>query len=261
MSTLGALAIAAAACGGGDSNVADRVVATAPTTTTAPAAAPTATTAAPTATEAATATATPEARLDYQFDAPGTRAWLTDSGRVNVNFYSEIRNTGNVPIEVIRVDFEISNRSGATTDLGTLVVAYPQRIAPGASSAIGTTLRGVAASDEDEINSVQIVIEVVEASEASPLLVVSDIEIRGEDESGQPVVTGRLENQTSETFSDVRVAVILLDADGRWIGFVPAKIDRDAIGPGESATFVTDANLPPGISEELDSVLVFAFNE
>lgn len=260
VSALGALAIAASACGGGDDGTAAGTpAATAPAATAPVATAPAATTT-PAATEAA-ATATPEARLDYEFDDPGTRAWLTDSGRVNVNFYSEIRNTGDVPIEVVRVDYEISNRSGATTDLGILDRVFPQRIAPGASGAIGATLRGVSASDDEEINAVNIIVEVVEASEVSPLLVASEIEIRGVDESGQPVVAGRLENQGSETLSNVRIAVILLDASGGWIGFAPAKIDGDAIAPGESATFVTNANLPPGIADELDSVLVFAYDE
>ena len=149
------LAIAASACGGDDDDLsestADPTTATAtPTATTTPTAVVTAA-----ATEPATASPTPEARLEFEFDPPGTRAWVTEQGRVNVNFYSEIRNTGDVPIEVVRIDYEISNRSGATTDLGTLTMSYPLRLAPGASGAIGTTLRGVSASDDDEINIIQ----------------------------------------------------------------------------------------------------------
>ena len=208
----------------------------------------------------ATVTPTPQARLEYEVDAPTSNPWNTASG-VDVNFFAEVRNTGGVPIEIVSIRRDIENFGGVTLDIGILEIAFPQRIAPGANGVIGATLHGVSLGDREELAAVNILVEIVEASAASPLLAASGIEIRGAAESGQLVVSGTVENSSTETYGDVRIAVVLLDSAGRWIGFAPAAIEGDSIAAGKSAAFVTDADLPPGISANVASVLVFAFAE
>lgn len=269
-----ALLLAACSSGGASESPqptsADANVAATPPLANTQAASPTS--AAPTATAAAatpgaaTATATASVAsgpiVAVEIDVPIRYvAWLDKAGIVRVQFVARVRNSGNVPVELYDIVWTQVGEDGELLEPRGLESSSPSKIAPGDVGVIAGSGTAITATTPADVEGVSVTFEAREAASPSRLLAPGDVELQHEDRADHVLVAGHLENTTGARAADVRVAVVLVDSAGRWIGFAAGEIEGDSIGAGESAAFVVDAILPPGIAADVDSALVLAFAE
>lgn len=271
---LAAVALLLAACSSGGASEspqpasADANVAATPPLANTQAASPTS--AVPTATAAAAtrgaATATASVAsgpiVAVEIDAPIRYvAWLDEAGIVRVQFVARVRNSGNVPVELNDIVWTQVGEDGELLEPRGLESSSPSKIAAGDVGVIAGSGTAITATTPADIEGVSVTFEAREAASPSRLLVPGDVELQHEDRADHVLVTGHVENMTEARAAGVRVAVVLVDSAGRWIGFAAGEIEGDSIGAGESAAFVVDAVLPPGVAADVDSALVLAFAE
>lgn len=185
--------------------------------------------------------------------------WLVG---VRVHFVAIVTNTGAHPIELHDINYEMRTPSGALIESGGVPQSYPKRIGPGQSAVIGRTVTADTAEKTEDVASVDIDFEARKVASADNLLTVVTSEYRGADDILQAQVVGEVRNDGSKLYDNIKVAVVMLDADGHAIGFATAKLPVGALAPGESAQFVTHADLPADkIDGRVHSVLVFASDQ
>jgi len=185
--------------------------------------------------------------------------WLVG---VRVHFVAIVTNTGLDPIELHDINYEMRTPSGALVESGGVPQSYPKRIGPGQSAVIGRTVTADTAEKTEDVASVDIDFEARKVASADNLLTVVTSEYRGADDILQAQVVGEVRNDGSKLYDNIKVAVVMLDVDGRAIGFATAKLPVGALAPGESAQFATNADLPADqVDGRVHALLVFASDQ
>ncbi|MCZ7577560.1 MAG: FxLYD domain-containing protein [Dehalococcoidia bacterium] len=185
--------------------------------------------------------------------------WLVG---VRVHFVAIVTNTGADPIELHDISYEMRAPSGALVESGRVPQSYPKRIGPGQSAVIGRTVTADTAEKTEDVASVAIDFDSRKVAAADNLLTVVSSEYRGADDILQAQVVGEVRNDGWKLYDNIKVAVVMLDVDGQAIGFATAKLPVGALGPGETAQFVTHADLPADqVGDRVHSLLVFASDQ
>lgn len=188
--------------------------------------------------------------------------WVRWFVGVRVHFVAIVTNTSADPIELHDITYEMRSPSGALVESGGVPQSYPKRIGPGQSAVIGRTVTADTAEKTEDVASVDIDFEARKVASADNLLTVVTAEYRGADDTLQALVVGEVRNDGSKLHDNIKVAVVMLDAAGQAIGFATARLPVGALAPGESAQFVTHADLPADqVGGRVHSLLVFASDQ
>lgn len=185
-------------------------------------------------------------------------AWRESGQTVAVHFVARVRNTGDVPVEVTRIEYELLDRANAAFDFGSVPRAYPPVLAPGEEGVIGGTAGRVSYSDPKEITGVSVFIDTRAAESTPPALEVRDLALAPAGRADQFRLTGEVLNRGDTAADRVLLGVALVDAEGDWIGFVGGSVGVAPLAPSASAPFSLSAALPPGIDAEVASFAAFA---
>ncbi len=189
-------------------------------------------------------------------------AWAQWLVGVRVHFVAFVSNPGPHPIELSDIRYQMRSPSGALVESGSVPQSYPRRIAPGQVAVIGRTVTADTAERTEDVATVTIEYKTRTVASADNLLTVVKVEFRGADDTLQALVVGEVRNDGSKRYDNIKVAAALLDDSGQPIGFATARLPVDSLGPGESAQFVTHADLQAGMVEGgVNSVRVFAFDQ
>lgn len=189
-------------------------------------------------------------------------AWAQWLVGVRVHFVAFVTNPGPDPIELDSIRYEVRSPTGALVESGRVPQSYPRRIAPGQVAVIGRTVTADTAERIEDVATVTIAYKTRKASSADNLLTVVNAEFRGADDTLQALVVGEVRNDGARVYDNIKVAAVLLDPAGEPIGFATARLPVDSLAPGESAQFITRADLPAGTVEgRVESVRVFAFDQ
>ena len=179
---------------------------------------------------------------------------------IRVHFVAQLENTGNVTAEVRNIRYTMRGADGALLEVGDVPHAFPQKLAPGQFGVIGRTISADAATRPDDVSEVVVTFDVRRADHPDNLVAV--VSVRDpEHDLGNIQVTGTVKNTSEKTYDNIKIAVILVDADGEWFGYATAELPTDELPPGELARFVTHADLPVDVLPPIASVEVIAFDK
>lgn len=163
---------------------------------------------------------------------------------IRVHFVALVTNTGDEPVELADIRYEMRSPDGAVVETGTVPQSYPKRIAPGASAVIGRTVTADAATTVGDVASVSVSYTPKRAGWADNLLAVVSTEVRGENSFGQVEVVGIVRNDDRRSYDNVKIGVVMLDGAGAPIGYATANVPGHSVGAGDEVQFRTDADLP-----------------
>ena len=181
---------------------------------------------------------------------------------IRVHFVTIVTNTGNVPVELEHINYEMRSPAGVLVEVGTIPRSYPKRIAPGQSALIGRTVTADGAVTTEDVASIRITFDSKKVDRADRLLLVQSAELHGANSFGQVEVVGVVANDGATVVNSIKVAVAIVDRDGQAVGYATAKVAVNQLRPGDFAEFITAADLPADrIFPLADHVLVFASDE
>ena len=181
---------------------------------------------------------------------------------IRVHFVTSVTNTGNVPIEIFDLTYEMTSPSGAVVEVGDIPQSHPRKIGPGQTAVIGRTITADTATRVSDVANVKVTYKQKKASTADNLLQVLSAEYRGADQFGNLLVVGDVQNPSSVTYDDINIAVVLVDSSGRWIAYATAVIPVTELRPGQVARFATNADVPNSlVRSRVADVLVFTYDK
>ena len=179
---------------------------------------------------------------------------------IRVHFVAQLENTGNVTAEVRNIRYTMRGADGALLEVGDVPHAFPQKLAPGQFGVIGRTISADTAIDPADVSEVVVTFDVRRADHPDNLVAV--VSVRDpEHDLGNIQVTGTVKNTSEKTYDNIKIVVILVNADGEWFGYATAELPTAELPPGELARFVTHADLPVDVLPPIASVEVIAFDK
>ena len=181
---------------------------------------------------------------------------------VRVHFVATATNTSDRPVELQDIRYRMTNADGAVVETGSVPQSYPKRIAPGAMAVIGRTVTADSARATEDVAAVEISYEAKRVDRADNLLEAVEPPVIGRDQFFQVEISGPIRSPGEHRYDNIKVAVLMRDASGEPLGFATANLPVDALEPGESAVFVTNADLPSAqVQDRIASVEVFASDQ
>ena len=187
-------------------------------------------------------------------------AWDDWLRGIRVHFVAQLENTGDIAAEVRNIRYTMRGADGALLEAGDVPHAFPQKLAPGQFGVIGRTISADAATGPDDVSEVVVTFDVRRADNPDNLVEV--VSVRAPElGDGDVKVSGTVRNTSEKTYDNIKIAVILVGADGEWFGYATAELPTDELPPGELARFVTQADLLVDVLPSIASVEVIAFDK
>ena len=179
---------------------------------------------------------------------------------VRVHFVARVENTGTVPAEIRDIEYEMRDHGGALLESGGVPHSFPRKLAPGQVGVIGRTVTADAASVASDVQTIVLDFKARRVDAPDNLLDVRSVRFDGEDEFGNILASGTVLQRSEKVYDDVKIAVVLVDDSGRWVGYATADLPVGEVPPGELVRFVTDADLPAERLPPVASIEVIAFD-
>ena len=148
----------------------------------------------------------------------------------------EIKNTGDVPIKLGDISISFVGKDDSIVESMSMILPVPEILQPGevAYASDSTYPDGI---KPDDLVDIEANIDFDATEETGQILAVNDLNIKDEEEGVK--VTGRVENVSDKNADDVRVAIGLLDKDGKLLGVLTTSEDV-TLAPGKTLGFSTN---------------------
>ena len=179
---------------------------------------------------------------------------------IKVHFVVRIENQGAVPAEVSSITYKMRDEYGALLEEGEVPHSYPRKLAPGAFGVIGRTVTADAAVRTGDIHDVEVEFDIERATRADNLLEFVQADSPDVGEWAEVRVTGALRNPSNKAYDNPKIAVVLVDTEGNWVGYMTADLAVDEVPPGEVVRFVTETDLPALVLPPIATVVVIGFD-
>lgn len=162
-------------------------------------------------------------------------AYTSHTGDSRLLLFTEIENTGNVPLAFSPGTYEFTDEDGRLIEIYDDIRWNPMVADPGERVYFYTS-QIVDPTFVDKFYKYELNYNAVEAKSESIRYDVTEVTLRGDEYSGLNAI-GRVENNTDEAGELVTVAIILFDSSDKPIGILNDYIDDFA--PGQKTTFDT----------------------
>jgi len=172
----------------------------------------------------------------------------------------EIKNTGNVSIEIGDISISFVGKDKSILATMSMVLPVPEILQPGEVAYAGdsTTIEGL--TEPSEVAGIEANIDFDKTDSKAQLLEITSLKIISSDYGG-PKVTGRVSNTSSENADDIRIAIALFDDKNNLLGVYTDSPDV-TLAPGKSMGFET--NYPfievKGFASKVKKMVGIAFN-
>lgn len=185
--------------------------------------------------------AAPSEDVKAEVSKTGFQAWKDSLGTVCGHGAIEIKNTGNVAVDIGDISISFVGKDNSVAGTLSMVLPVPEILQPGEVAYAGdsSTLEGV--SDPSEITGIEANIDFDKTDKTAQMLEISGLKIASS-QYGGPKVTGRVNNISNENADDIRIIIAMFDESDNLLG-VYTESPQVTLAPGKSMGF--EASYPP----------------
>lgn len=165
-------------------------------------------------------------------------------------------NKGDVPVKIGETQMNHKGTDGSILSTETMVYSVPAVISPGENAIIVATTYAEGTTPE-AYGETTYNFSFDETDEASNLMEVSGVKGIPTGESYK--VTGIVKNITDQQQDDIRIAAVLLDAEGNLLGALKGSVDVGLAPNNEAGFELSYPELPPNIKDKVATIDVKSY--
>lgn len=185
-------------------------------------------------------------------------AWkpYEDSEYTYIHAAAIYENKGNIPVRIGETQMNHKGTDGSILGTETMVYSVPEVILPGETAIISATSY-VEGTSPEAFGETTYNFTFDETDETPNLMEVSGIKGVPTEEGYK--VTGVVKNVTDQQQDDVRLAAILLDAEGNLLGALKGSVDIGIAPNGEAGFELSYPEIPLNIIDKVATVEVKSY--
>lgn len=185
-------------------------------------------------------------------------AWkpYEDSEYTYIHATAIYENKGNVPVKIGETQMNHKGTDGSILGTETMVYSVPQIILPGETAIVAATSY-VEGTSPEEFAETTYNFTFDETDEDPNLMEISGV--KGVPTGEGYKVTGVVKNITDKQQDDVRLAAILLDAEGNLLGALKGSVDVGIAQNGEAGFELSYPEVPLNVIDKVATVEVKSY--